>query len=120
MCKVSVEASSKKVVYLKINKNHFKRHFAGKPFANLNSQIILKKNFIIEKLRLLSCMTTLELKDCLVSTNTKVTPKAKVVYEIPYNSVVPQSQGLGQKGREVTGASDLGRIEKQKQIEELK
>jgi hypothetical protein len=34
--------------------------------------------------------------------------------------VVPQPKGLGQKGREVTWASDLRRIEKQKQIMELK
>lgn len=42
------------------------------------------------------------------------------MYEIPYHSVVPQSHGVGQKGREVTSEADLKRIAKQQKIEEIK
>ena len=65
-------------------------------------------------------MTSSELKDCLVVTDSKVPKKPEVMYEIPYHSVVPQSHGVGQKGREVTSEADLKRIAKQQKIEEIK
>ena len=61
-----------------------------------------------------------EIKDYLVRFNLKIPKKPQIIYEIPYHSVVPQTQGVDSKGREITGAPDVKRMEKSKEIEKLK
>jgi hypothetical protein len=81
---------------------------------------MLKESWLDKKLQLLKFMTQPEIMAYLVRNNLKTPKKPQTIFEIPYHSVMPTTQGIDREGREITGNPNVMRMEKEKEIERLK